>query len=171
VLGEPFSVRARFRPFLPYLLALLVIPIVIALPGHGTSRKTTMTADPWTASQALTPEALAAELAQKKGHPPIVVNVGVRILYDGAHIPGALYHGPGSSEQGLADLRSFAEKLPRTAELVIYCGCCPLEKCPNIRPAFQALHSMGFTNLRVLVLPTSFAADWVEKGYPIQKGA
>jgi hypothetical protein len=24
--------------------------------------------------------------------------------------------------------------------------------------------------LRVLVLPTNFATDWVDKGYPIQKG-
>jgi hypothetical protein len=24
--------------------------------------------------------------------------------------------------------------------------------------------------VRVLVLPTSFATDWVDKGYPIQKG-
>jgi hypothetical protein len=30
---------------------------------------------------------------------------------------------------------------------------------------------MGFTHVRVLALPTSFAADWVEKGYPMQKRA
>jgi len=29
---------------------------------------------------------------------------------------------------------------------------------------------MGFTHLRVLVLPQNFAADWVDKGYPVQKG-
>jgi hypothetical protein len=29
---------------------------------------------------------------------------------------------------------------------------------------------MGFKKIRVLVLPTSFAADWADKGYPIQKG-
>jgi len=29
---------------------------------------------------------------------------------------------------------------------------------------------MGFKKLRVLVLPTNFATDWVDKGYPIQKG-
>ncbi|HUI74884.1 MAG TPA: hypothetical protein VLX32_08075 [Candidatus Acidoferrum sp.] len=161
----------RLRPFYPYLLVLLLIPIAIALPGHGTSRRTATGADPWMASQAVTPEALAVELAQKKEHPPIVVNVGVRILFDGAHIPGAVYHGPGSTEQGLADLKSYAEKLPRDSEIVIYCGCCPMEKCPNIRPAFSTMVELGFKNLRVLILPTSFAADWVEKGYPIQKGS
>jgi hypothetical protein len=30
---------------------------------------------------------------------------------------------------------------------------------------------MGFANLRVLVLPHDFATDWVEKGYPVEKGA
>jgi hypothetical protein len=25
--------------------------------------------------------------------------------------------------------------------------------------------------VRVLVLPTNFATDWVEKGFPIQKGS
>jgi hypothetical protein len=30
---------------------------------------------------------------------------------------------------------------------------------------------MGFSNLRVLVLPTSFAVDWVGKGYPMEKGS
>jgi hypothetical protein len=60
--------------------------------------------------------------------------------------------------------------VPRSANLVIYCGCCPFDHCPNIRPAYKALHEMGFVHVRVLVLPTSFAADWVEKGYPVEKG-
>jgi hypothetical protein len=34
--------------------------------------------------------------------------------------------------------------------VVIYCGCCPLDKCPNVRPAFTLLKTMGFTNLHVL---------------------
>jgi len=52
---------------------------------------------------------------------------------------------------------------------VIYCGCCPLERCPNIRPAFVALRQMGFTNVRVLLLPNSFEADWAGKGLPYEK--
>jgi hypothetical protein len=28
---------------------------------------------------------------------------------------------------------------------------------------------MGFTHLRVLVLPKSFAEDWADKGYPVEK--
>jgi thiosulfate/3-mercaptopyruvate sulfurtransferase len=46
----------------------------------------------------------------------------------------------------------------------------PFGYCPNIRPAFVALHGMGFTRLRVLVMPNNFSSDWVDKGYPVEKG-
>ena len=71
---------------------------------------------------------------------------------------------------GLTDLKHWAQRLSRSSDLVIYCGCCPLAHCPNMRPAFSALRSMGFTHLRVLLLPRDFAHDWVEAGYPVAKG-
>ena len=126
--------------------------------------------DPWTAAQTIQPADLARELGDKNGTPPTIVYVGFRTLFAGGHIPGATFHGSASTEQGLSDLNKWAVELPRTTNLVIYCGCCPLEKCPNIRPAFTALDTMGFKKLRVLVLPASFATDWADKGYPIQKG-
>jgi thiosulfate/3-mercaptopyruvate sulfurtransferase len=100
-----------------------------------------------------------------------IVYVGVRTLYTGAHIPGAVFHGPGAKEEGILDLKKFVAGLPKDSKFVIYCGCCPLERCPNLRPAFSVLQEMGFTHLRVLILPTSFAADWIEKGYPTEKGS
>lgn len=126
--------------------------------------------DPWPAAQSVQAAELARELGEKNTHPPIVIYVGFHTLFAGGHIPGATFHGTASTEQGLTDLKKWADRLPRTTNVVIYCGCCPFEKCPNIRPAFIALDKMGFKNLRVLVLPTSFATDWVDKGYPIQKG-
>ena len=108
--------------------------------------------------------------AAKSAGSPVVVCAGFRTLFEGAHIPGATFHGSASPAQGLADLKKWAGTLPREANLVVYCGCCPLSRCPNIRPAFAALRDMGFTHLRVLLLPTDFATDWVAKGYPIQKG-
>jgi hypothetical protein len=108
---------------------------------------------------------------QLEKHPhALVIYVGIRTLYNGGHTPGAVYHGPGSTEQGIADLKVFAATLPKNSDVVLYCGCCPLEKCPNLRPAFTALKDMGFARLRVLLLPTSFNVDWAEKGYPIEKG-
>jgi hypothetical protein len=74
------------------------------------------------------------------------------------------------SEQGLADLKAWALNLPRSSNALIYCGCCPWDRCPNVRPAFVVLRDMGFKRLRVLVIPTNLRADWVAKGYPVEKG-
>jgi 3-mercaptopyruvate sulfurtransferase SseA len=128
--------------------------------------------DPWSAPQTIQPSDLVKELNESKGAAnPVVVCVGFRPLYVGAHVPGAVFHGAAQSAQGLADLKRWAQGVPRTTKLVVYCGCCPLDHCPNLHPAFNALHDMGFANLRVLILRHDFATDWVEKGYPVEKGA
>lgn len=128
------------------------------------------TEEPWTNAQVLHAADLARELGDSKGSAPTIVYVGFRTLFEGGHVPGATFHGTASKEEGLADLKKWLATLPQSTNLVIYCGCCPFDRCPNIRPAYKTLHDMGFTHVRVLVLPTSFAADWVEKGYPMQKG-
>jgi hypothetical protein len=52
--------------------------------------------------------------------------------------------------------------------VVIYCGCCPFAKCPNVRPAFSTLLGMGFKNPRLLNLSHNLKADWIDKGYPLE---
>jgi hypothetical protein len=59
--------------------------------------------------------------------------------------------------------------LPHDKELFIYCGCCPFIKCPNIRPAYSALHEMGFSKVKVVMIETNLHTDWIEKGYPSEK--
>jgi len=128
-------------------------------------------ADPWSKVQVLQPADFAGELGNTKGESaPTIVYVGFRTLFEGGHVSGTSFHGTASTEKGLAELKEWIATLPRTTNLVIYCGCCPFDHCPNIRPAYTALQDMGFTHVRVLVLPTSFAVDWVKKGYPVQKG-
>jgi len=155
-----------------FSLALLTagVPSVSFFPAGGIRGDEKKSSDPWAVSQSLQAADLAGELAEKNGTPPAIVYVGFRTLFAGGHIPGASFHGTASTEQGLGEMKKWAEGLPRSTNLVIYCGCCPFEKCPNIRPAFTALRDMGFNNLRVLVLPTNFATDWVGKGYPMEKG-
>ena len=127
--------------------------------------------DPWSAADVVEAAKLADQLAHANGKGrPTILYVGFRTLFEGGHIAGASFHGTASTAQGLADLKKWADTLPRDTNLVIYCGCCPFDHCPNIRPAFVALHGMGFTHLRVLVLPTNFASDWVDKSYPVEKG-
>jgi thiosulfate/3-mercaptopyruvate sulfurtransferase len=127
--------------------------------------------DPWAAAQTILPDALAKELTAKdQTKRPTVICVGFRPLYEGAHVPGALFHGAASTPQGIADLKSWAQDVPRSSNIVLYCGCCPLQHCPNLKPGFLALRDMGFTNLRVLLLPSDFNTDWIEKGYAVEKG-
>jgi hypothetical protein len=122
----------------------------------------------WTKDQTVEPAALAKELSSS--NKPTVVCVAPHFLYEGGHIPDASFHGPSSTPQGLDDLKKWAGTIPKSTNLVVYCGCCPLTHCPNLRPAFEALHAMGFAHLRVLLLPTNFYTDWAAKGYATEKG-
>jgi thiosulfate/3-mercaptopyruvate sulfurtransferase len=154
-----------------------ILALVIAALATGTVRSlfaaaSDAPADPWTAAQTVQPADLAKELGDAKAaEKPTVVNVAPHILYIGGHITGALYHGPGSTPEGIADLKKWAQPLPRSTNIVIYCGCCPLDHCPNLRPAFVALRDMGFTRLRALLIPTNFYTDWVKPGYPYEKSS
>jgi len=114
-----------------------------------------------------------AELADmlKGAAPPVALHVGFKTLYDQAHIPGSPYAGPGNSEAGLANLKSQVAGLPQDRALVIYCGCCPWVRCPNIAASFEQLHGLGFTNVKALKIVTNFGQDWVDKGYPVTRGA
>jgi len=110
------------------------------------------------------PKDLAAHLDAK----PAIFQVGPNVLYRSKHIPGAVYAGPGSKAEGVALLKSAVADLPRTREIVIYCGCCPWDRCPNVKPAIEALKQMGFTKVKVLYLETNFASDWIAKDYPVE---
>lgn len=116
------------------------------------------------------PEALAADLQAHRNPGPVILFVGFPVLYRGGHIPHAIQAGPCSKVEGLAALKQAVASLPRDRALVIYCGCCPFDKCPNVKPAYAALRGMGFSRVQVLDLPTNFHTDWVAKNYPIQKG-
>jgi rhodanese-related sulfurtransferase len=114
------------------------------------------------------PKEVAAALA--KGPGPSILYVGPNVLYRSKHIRGALFAGPGSRPEGLELLKTEAAKLPRDRDLVLYCGCCPWDHCPNVKPADEALHGMGFTNVKVLYVSNNFGTNWVDQGYPVAKG-
>ena len=111
---------------------------------------------------------LAAELA--RGAHPAIFYVGPNVMYRSKHIPASIYAGPGSKAEGLDLLKTAVEKLPRDRDLVIYCGCCPWDKCPNIKPALEMLKQMGFTHARAMYVPTNFKTDWIDRGFPIETG-
>jgi len=116
---------------------------------------------PWTNDQLLEPAVLAAQLTGDRDH-AMILNIGK--VED---IKGARHIGPVSKPENLEKLKSQVRSLPKNTELIIYCGCCPFAKCPNIRPAFATLKKMGFTNIKVLDIPVNLETNWTSKGYPL----
>ena len=122
----------------------------------------------WKQSELIEPSALAKALDGKNA--PFVFCVAFPVLYHAKHIPHAIFAGPTSKPEGVAMLKTAASKIPKDENIVIYCGCCPMVKCPNVRPAYAALKEMGFTHVRVLDVPTNMHSDWFNMGYPSETG-
>jgi thiosulfate/3-mercaptopyruvate sulfurtransferase len=170
--------RVARRSAMAFVIAAAAVFVVLSLGPSGRVAANQekppnqeKSVDPWGSAEILRPADFAQEFSQAKSVPAAtIVYVGFRTLFEGGHVPGAVFHGTASADKGIAELKTYLRDLPRSTNLVIYCGCCPFDRCPNIRPAYKAAQEMGFTHIRVLVLPTSFAADWVGKGYPLAKG-
>jgi thiosulfate/3-mercaptopyruvate sulfurtransferase len=112
------------------------------------------------------PKVVAAALSG--GTKPVVLYVGPNVMYRSKHVPGAVYAGPGNRPDGIELLKTSAKGFPKDREIILYCGCCPWDRCPNIRPATEALRAMGFTRVKAMYLPDDFKADWIDKGYPVE---
>ena len=135
----------------------------------STSATTDYRADePWKSDELMQPADLAHSLAANPKS--IVLQIGIIHLYRLGHIPGSIYAGQASTAAGLETLKKAVQDMPRTGEIVFYCGCCPMKDCPNIRPAYQALHELGFKKIKLLDLPNNFTQDWQMKGFPVEKG-
>ena len=148
------------------LAGALFFGLLVATPGAHLDAQFAAPAAASTIPQdrLIEPDALSREL-QAHPHTALILQVGSRVLFDQAHIPGAEYAGPGSRSEGLSALHNRVASLPRSQSIVLYCGCCPWDRCPNIGPAWQLLHQMGFTNVKVLHIANNFGADWVSRGY------
>lgn len=121
-------------------------------------------------TQVILPEALLQLLRRDGAAKPLVLQVGSHVLFAEAHIPGSEYAGAGSRPEGLQTLQERVSSLPRKTSIVLYCGCCPWNRCPNVGPAFAKLKEMGFTDVKVLYLADNFGTDWAGKGYPVESG-
>lgn len=140
-----------------FLFALILLGLTVALAQT----------DPWVKGDLIAPEALAKSLNEKTK--PTIVYVGFPVLYRAAHIPGAIMAGPASKPEGLELLKTTLAGIPKTQQIVLYCGCCPWDKCPNVRPAFQLIKQLGYTNAKLVTIPTNVHTDWTSKGYPTDR--
>jgi rhodanese-related sulfurtransferase len=147
------------------LAALLAAEQPIAAQSQPEGAKS-----PTPAAAVIEPEELARLLQMRGTEKPLIFQVGFRFLYKEGHIPGAEYIGAASKEDGPRQLRERVGSLARSKPIVLYCGCCPWSRCPNVKPAYEALRGMGFTNVKVLRIEENFGTNWVLKGYPTEKG-
>jgi thiosulfate/3-mercaptopyruvate sulfurtransferase len=126
------------------------------------SSKWTIAAEPWTPAQLESPEDLAKIINDPKAKQPIIFCIG-----PGAVIKGSIDIGPARDSLNLAKLKQQLIHLSKDADIIIYCGCCPFEHCPNIRPAFTLLNQMAFTRQKLLNIEHNVKIDWINKGYPV----
>ncbi len=136
--------------------------------GWGAPSPDSATSIPTT--QLLQPAELSRLMQAKGANKPLVLQVGSHMLFAQAHIAGSEYDGPGSQPSGLDQLRARVAPLSRKTFIVLYCGCCPWSHCPNVGPAFKLLRDMGFTNVKALYFANNLGTDWVDKGYPVERG-
>ncbi len=122
------------------------------------------------AAEFIDPPVLAARLASARAPKPKILYIGFGVLYRNKHIPGAVFAGPAAKPEGLELLRKTVANLPHSSEIILYCGCCPWDHCPNVQPAVRLMKELGFTDTKVLVIPTNFHTDWIAKGYPVETG-
>jgi thiosulfate/3-mercaptopyruvate sulfurtransferase len=181
VLGIRMKIPGRygFQFFIVgFAIAIAVSPHPVMAQGSSGSSAASAASDgvqsapdlaPGSAA-LINPEDLVKILRLPKREKPLILNVGPRLLYLQAHIPGSEFIGAGSSAEGIESLRKRVRPLPRNAFIVLYCGCCPWEHCPNVGPAYGELRSLGFSNVKVLYISDNLGADWVYKGYPTVKG-
>jgi thiosulfate/3-mercaptopyruvate sulfurtransferase len=145
------------------MIAAVAIPIVIGLPAFAFQASSVPR------SQLIEPKELV-KILTAKGQKPMLMHVGFHVLYLQAHIPNSEYIGPARDPAALEQLKARVKSLPRDTFIVIYCGCCPWDHCPNVKPAHDALVATGFTNIKVLHLADNIATDWIDKGFPTTKG-
>jgi hypothetical protein len=142
----------------------LIAFIALMLLFTGTAISANKIADdPWKPEQLMEPQVLLTIISNNKGNAlPVILNIG-----SVNSIKGAISTGPASDADGIAELKKQLKNIPKDKLVIIYCGCCPLYKCPNIRPAFKLLAAEEYTNVRVLNLKTNLKTDWIDKKYPM----
>lgn len=119
---------------------------------------------PWKENQVILPATFAAEMQAGRADSVLIINAG-----SVDNIKGAVRVGPLTNKKNEAHLMQVLKGVPKDQSIVIYCGCCPMEHCPNIRPAFHFLQKKGFTNFKILDIGESLSADWISKGYPMEE--
>ena len=136
---------------------------VVATVYFGYGYIVTDVSTPWVAKEIIAPEELIKLMNNKTGEQPLVLNIGFA-----GNIKNAKEIGSANETDGIKKLKLALRTLAKNKLIVFYCGCCPYNHCPNIRPAFQIFKQMGFTNFKLLDLPENLKVNWINKGFPMK---
>jgi hypothetical protein len=139
---------------------LLVVMIFPAFLQPAFSQK----AGPWKADQLMAPAVLDSIINAETIDKPLIICVGPSAL-----IKTSVDAGPASEAKGISRLKEILSSENKDREIVIYCGCCPFEHCPNVRPAFQLLKDLKFIHPMLLNLAHNLKTDWIDHGYAIKE--
>lgn len=165
--ANPFRCRGALTTVPYHLRRRDLLGGALALAVAGCRSKGDETSE--TIGPLLSAGALAARLDDVKSGKVAVLYMGPDTLFGRGHVPGARNVGEAGSDEGRRVLSAALARIGPETEVVLYCGCCPVRSCPNVRPASAALRALGRANAHVLDLPTRFATDWADKGYPVER--
>jgi thiosulfate/3-mercaptopyruvate sulfurtransferase len=140
----------------------LIAAVATVYFGYGYI--TSQTTYAWKSNEIMQPEELMKILHDTKSEKPTILNIGFS-----GNILDATTIGAASEADGMKNLKEKLSSVSKNKFIVFYCGCCPFEHCPNIRPAFKLLKDMGFTNFKLLNLPENLKTNWIDKGFPMAK--
>lgn len=138
--------------------------ILMAVSSAFNSHKSPFGEEPWRPDQLMDAGDLARLISDSIASQPMLLSIGPAAVIKNSIDIGAVH------EQANFEKLAFElDKLSRDSVVVIYCGCCPFNHCPNIRPAFRLMNEMKFTRHKLLNLPRNIKMDWLDKGYPVNE--
>lgn len=85
----------------------------------------------------------------------LIINVLNKESYQDCHIKNSI-------SVPLEQLESYAQKLDKNQEIILYCA---RYECPLSRKAWHVLNKLGFKNIRAF---EGGMAEWKAKGYPAE---
>lgn len=138
-----------------------IFSIFVILLAFTSVLKAQTAKEIWNANQLMETKTLADLIQNNKVKNTLILSIG-----PDAVIKGSQNMGPANDPQNLEKFKAYLKNVKKDKQVVIYCGCCPFDRCPNIRPAFKVLKDMGFKNAKLLNIPQNIKADWLDKDYP-----
>src|SRR3974390_2669467 len=101
-----------------YILSILLLSVASFFYACNFSSQSS--SEPWSEKQLMNPADLAKMMADPSAKLPYLFSIGY-----GGGIKNSTDFGPAEEKENLEKFKTEISKLPKDADIVIYCGCCP----------------------------------------------